>query len=141
MNNGHFLIFVAIVAVAVAYLFQLWARHQRRLMIHRERLAALEKGMELPPVEHEIQRGSWNVQRLLLLAGLCWISVGVALFMALNELAFEPPLQFPWGVDAGGVSWFEVQVRPGMRSLGLAPIGIGVAHIVVFFVGRRREGP
>jgi hypothetical protein len=132
------IIVIAIVVLLVAYLFQLWARHQRRLMIHRERLAALEKGMELPPVEHEIQRGSSNVQRLLLLAGLCWVSVGVALFMTLNELA-GGDLSVPIGVERSGFTWASVHVHAGLRPLGLAPIGIGLSHIVVYFVGRRRD--
>jgi hypothetical protein len=132
------IIVIAIVVLLVAYLFQLWARHQRRLMIHRERLAALEQGMELPPVEHEIQRGSSNVQRLLLLAGLCWVSVGVALFMTLNELA-GGDLSVPIGVERSGFTWASVHVHAGLRPLGLAPIGIGLSHIVVYFVGRRRD--
>jgi hypothetical protein len=139
MNSGPFLIFVAIVALAVAYLFQLWARHQRRLMIHRERLAAIEKGVEPPALEQELRRGSGNVQRLLLLAGLCWVSVGVALFMTLNELA-GGDLFLPIGVDGSGFTWASVHVHSGLRPLSLAPIGIGIAHIVVYFVGRRREG-
>jgi hypothetical protein len=131
-------IVIAIVVLLVAYLFQLWARHQRRLMIHRERLAALEKGIELPPLVEEIQRGSFNVQRLLLLAGLCWVSVGVALFMTLNELA-GGDVSVPIGVDGSGFTWAEVHVRAGFRPLGLAPIGIGLSHIVVYLVGRRRD--
>ena len=137
MYNGHFLIFVTIVVLGAAYLFQLWARHQRRLMIHRERLAAIEKGVEPPALEHDIQRGSWNVQRLLLLAGLCWVSVGVALFMALNELA-GGDLYLPVGFEASGLTWVSIHVRSGLRPLALAPIGIGIAHIVVYVVGRRR---
>ena len=137
MNKFGVLIPVAILVVMVAYVFQLWARHQRRLMIHQERLAAIEKGIELPPVEQEIQRGSWNVQRLLLLAGLCWISVGVALFMTLDELA-GGEISLPIGVDASGFTWASLHVHQGLRPLGLAPIGIGLSHIVVFFVGRRR---
>jgi hypothetical protein len=131
-------IVTAIVVLLIAYLFQLWARHQRRLMIHRERLTALEKGVELPPVEHEIQRGSSNVQRLLLLAGLCWVSVGVALYMTLNELA-GGDLSLPIGVEGSGFTWAPVHVHSGLRPLALAPIGIGIAHIVVYFAGRRRE--
>jgi hypothetical protein len=132
------IIVIAIVVLLVAYLFQLWARHQRRLMIHRESLAALEKGVELPPLVEEVQRGSFNVQRLLLLAGLCWISVGVALFMTLNELA-GGDLSFPIGVEASGFTWASVHVRSELRPLGLAPIGIGLSHIIVYFVGRRRD--
>ncbi|HZI79002.1 MAG TPA: hypothetical protein VFD69_05795 [Vicinamibacterales bacterium] len=140
MSHPLSLIATALVVLLVAYLFQLWTRHQRRLMIHQERLAALEKGVEVPPlVEQEIRRGSWNVQRLLLLAGLCWISVGVALLMTLNELA-GGDLSFPIGVEASGFTWASVHVRSGLRPLALAPIGIGISHIVVYFVGRRREG-
>ena len=128
----------AIIGLLTAYLFQLWARHHRRLMIHRERLAALEKGVELPPLAEEIQRGSSNVQRLLLLAGLCWLSVGVALFMTLNELA-GGEISVPIGVDSSGFTWASVHVRAGVRPLALAPIGIGLSHIIVYFVGRRRD--
>jgi hypothetical protein len=143
MQRGAPVIIVTVIVVGLltAYLFQLWVRHQRRLMIHRERLAAIEKGVEPPALEQELRRGSSNVQRLLLLAGLCWISVGLALFMAIHALSGESPLHLPWGVDSHGVQWFEVRVRPGMRPLALAPIGIGVSHIVVYFLGQRREGP
>ena len=85
-DPGGFIIISVILASAATYIFQMWARHQRRLMIHRERLAAIEKGVELPPLEQEMQKRSWNVQRVLLLAGLVWISVGVASFPLLNRL-------------------------------------------------------
>lgn len=140
MSKVAGLVLVGVVPLLVAYLFQLWARHQRRLMIHRERLAALEKGLELPPLLDEMQRGSFNVQRLLLLAGLCWISVGVALFVAINELS-GGPVRIPWGQEwsTGHPNFVDLQVRPGMRGLALAPIGIGLSHLIVYFVGRRKE--
>ena len=60
---------VAVVIVAViGYLaFRQWLQLSRRTMIHRERLAAIEKGVDLPPLEQEAQRRSWNIQRFLLL--------------------------------------------------------------------------
>ena len=97
----------------VAYLFQLWARHHRRLMIHRERLVALEKGVEPPPlVEEEIERTAWNVQRVILLAGLCWLSVGIALFGAINELSGQT-LRIPWGIEnsTGQTIFVEIPLR------------------------------
>jgi len=132
---------ITILVLLTAYLFQLWARHHRRLMIHRERLAALEKGVELPPLVEEIQRRSFNVQRLLLLAGLCWVSVGVALFVTLDELAGGPAIQLPWGSEwsTGHPIWIDVQVRPGVRWLAFAPIGIGLSHLIVYLTGRRQE--
>jgi hypothetical protein len=129
---------VVVVALLAAYLFQLWIRHQRRLIIHRERLAALEKGVDLPPLVEEMQRGSFNVQRLLLLAGLCWVSVGVALFMTLIGLA-GGDLSLPIGFEASGFTWASVHVHSGFYPLGLAPIGIGLSHIIVYLVGRHRD--
>lgn len=135
------LMLAAIIGLLAVYLFQLWSQHYRRLMVHRERLAAFEKGVEfLPLVEQEIQRTSWNVQRLILLAGLCWISIGIALFGAINE-ALGQSFQLPWGSEFsnGHPIWVEIQVRPGMRWLAFAPVGIGLSHLAVYFTGRRRD--
>jgi hypothetical protein len=118
---------IALVSIAlIAYLgFRQWLRHDRRSMVHRERLAALEKGAEMPALEQEIQRGNWNVQRILLLAGLCWISVGVGAFVVLSVLiAHAPPEQAP----PQGIQW-----------IGLALVGIGASHLAVYAVGRNRE--
>ena len=141
MNKLPLLVGVTIVVLLLAYLFQLWGRHHRRLMIHRERLAALDKGLDLPPLEQELQRSGWNVQRLLLLAGLCWLSMGISLFATLLGLEGGPPFQLPWGSEwsTGHPVWVEVQVRDGMQWLALAPIGIGLSHLVVYFTGKHQE--
>src|SRR5688500_7170721 len=82
----------ASIAVVFAFLgFGMWLRQQRRVMIHRERLAALEKGLEPPPpLEREWSRIGWNVQRLLLLAGLVWISVGIGFYLVFNAIVNNP---------------------------------------------------
>ena len=36
---------IVIVAIIVFIAFRQWLRHQQRVMMHRERLAAIEKGM------------------------------------------------------------------------------------------------
>jgi len=133
LDPGGFIIFSLILAIAATYIFQMWARHQRRLMIHRERLAAIEKGIELPPLEQEIQKRSWNVQRVVMLAGLVWISLGIAAFPLLRGLGgqsivspwdpYSPPFKIPFGLE-----W-----------IGVALIGIGLSHLVTYVVGRRRE--
>src|ERR1041385_8731271 len=83
-----------IAAVAIALVgyaaYREWLRHQRRTLIHRERLAALDKGVELPPLEQEQKRSSWNVQRTLLLAGLVWLSLGVGVFVTLSAIIASP---------------------------------------------------
>ena len=133
MDGGGAIILMVILVVTATHIFQIWARHQRRLMIHRERLAAIEKGIELPPLETEIQGRSWNVQRLLLLAGLVWISLGVATYPLMLRLGGHT-IQPPW--EAPGHS---ISVPYGLEWIGVALGGIGVAHIVTFLVGRQRE--
>lgn len=119
---------VAVVMVAViAYLgFHEWLRHQRRNLIHRERLAAIEKGVEVPPLEHEAHRRAWNVQRFLLLAGLIWISLGVAAYVTLSALIASP-------ANA------KLEIPVGIQWVGLAPAAIGISHLFVYLVGKRAE--
>ena len=122
---------VAIVAVAlIVYIgFRQWLQHQRRMMLHRERLVAAEKGVELPAVQQDAQRSSWNVERILLLAGLSWISLGLGASIVLSALVF--------GAKIGPSSANELP--PGIEWIGVAPIGIGLSHLVVYFVERRRN--
>ena len=53
-------------------------------------VAAVEKGVELPPLEQEVRRNTWNVQRIILLAGLTWISIGIGAFVTLSALLAFP---------------------------------------------------
>jgi hypothetical protein len=138
--EGPAIVIALVLGGVTVYVFQLWVRHQRRLMVHRERLAAIEKGIELPPVEQEMQRRSWNVQRLLLFAGLVWISIGVAVFPVLVQIA-NRSFRMPWGYTHDGNPFFADMVIPnGVEWIALAPIGIGLSHVIVYVVGRQKEG-
>ena len=119
----------AIVMVAViGYLaFRQWLQLNRRNMVHRERLAAIEKGVDLPQLEQETRRSSWNVQRFLLLAGFIWLSVGIGAFATLSAL-----LAHPTPVTQG--------IPQGMQWIGLAPACIGLSHLIVYQIGKRKEG-
>ena len=111
--------FVLLVAVLLAFLgFQHWLRYRGRLLLHRERLAAIEKGVELPPVEEELRRRSLGVQRVLILAGLVWVSLGV-------------------GALSGDVS--SLIGNPVSRPLGIALVGIGLSHLVVAVIAGRQD--
>src|SRR3954451_7614486 len=77
---------IVVVALIAFIAFRQYLSHHRRIMIHRERIAAIEKGVPLPPVEQEIRRSNVNVQRILLLAGLIWIVLGVAGFVAVSSI-------------------------------------------------------
>lgn len=116
-----------VIVAAIGFLaFRQWLQLNRRAMIHRERLAAIEKGLDLPTVELEIRRSSWNVQRLLLLAGLVWVSIGVAALVTLSAVLAHPTPA-------------TVELPQGIQWIGLAPICIGLSHLVVYAVGKRKD--
>ena len=122
--------FAASLAVIFAFLgFGMWLRQQRRVMIHRERLAAIEKGLEpVQPVELEAHRITFNVQRLLLLAGLIWISVGIGFYMVFAAIVANPnPLS-------------SQAVPYGIQYAGFGMIGVGLSHLVAYAAGRNKEG-
>jgi len=117
----------AVVIALIAYAaYRQRLRHQRRTLVHRERLAAIEKGVDLPPLEQEQQRRSWNVQRTLLLAGLIWLSLGICAFVTLSVIIASP-------ANA------KLEVPPGIQWIGLGPAAIGVSHLVVYLAGKRKE--
>ncbi len=116
---------LVIVALIAYVAFRQWLQHHRRIMLHRERMAAIEKGVEVPPLEQEAHRHSWNVQRILLLAGAIWVAIGVGAFATLVA------------VISSGNTW----ILPGTQYLSLIPIGIGIAHLITYWAGARRETP
>jgi hypothetical protein len=120
--------FVAIVGILTVYVaFRQWMQHDRRIMVHRERLAAIEKGIELPPLEQEVQRTRWNVQRFLLWLGCLDIAVGIGLFILLSVMMSFPPNKF------------TEDLPRGIQYVGVIPVGMGIAHLIAYFVEIRRE--
>ena len=116
-----------IVALIGYIAFRHFLQFSRRQMIHRERLAAIEKGVDLPPLEQEVRRSSFNVQRFLLLAGLIWVSLGVGAFAVLSSLLAyhsESVEHLPQGIQ-----WILALVR--LVSASLAPGGVS---------GRKEQG-
>ena len=134
---GLSLVIVALIGFAA---FNLWLRQQRRLMAHRERLAAVEKGLELPAHALDPRPNAWNVQRILLLAGLCWIAIGFGTIAVLTQvIANAPPIPPP----GSGVQYWQIPsesfIPKGFHLIGLIPLGLGLAHLIVYFVERRRQ--
>jgi hypothetical protein len=95
------------------------------MMSHRERLATIEKGLDLPPVEQETHRITFNVQRLLLLFGLVWISVGIGFFLVFSTMLSHP-------------TEFTRDVPYGIQYVGVGMIGIGLSHLVAYVAGRNQ---
>jgi hypothetical protein len=117
---------IVIVALIVYVAFRNLLAHKRRELIHRERMLALEKGVVLPPAEQELRRTNINVQRILLLSGLIWLALGIATFVTL------------FAVQNAGSSQFADDLPRGIHLVGIAPIGIGIAHLIVLLVGKNK---
>jgi hypothetical protein len=94
-------------------------RKRRRLMElhHAERMAAIERGMELPPLPLGLIDGrSARRRRTSLLPGLVWLFVGLALLISMQTISDEEAM------------------------LGLIPTGVGLAYLIYYFVeGRKIE--
>jgi hypothetical protein len=92
--------------------------HKRRRLMelhHAERMAAIERGMELPPLPLELLNGSRR-RSTSLLPGLVWFFVGIGVMIAMR---------------ATGES-------EGM--IGLVPAGVGLAYLIYYFAeGRKIE--
>ena len=117
---------IIIVALIAYFAFRQWMQHHRRILISRERLAAIERGVELPALEQEVKRSSWNVQRILLLCGLIWIALGVTVFTVLSLIVAFPQES-------------TKDIPRGLQYIGIAPLGIGIAHLITYWVGAMRE--
>ena len=95
-------------------------RRRRRLMElnHAERMAAIERGMEIPALPVE-PLGARAASRSTLLPGLIWLWVGVALMIGLHGL--------------NGPSGSR-----GLSVWGLVPTAVGIAYLIYYFIEGRQ---
>ena len=94
-------------------------RKRRRLMElhHAQRMAAIERGMEVPPLPLELIDGRSNRRRSSLLPGLVWFFIGLAMVAGSMIIGDDLPVVF-----------------------GLVPLGIGIAYLIYYAVeGRHLE--
>ena len=85
---------------------------------HQERMAAIEKGIDCPPWPDRLLADDETPAppRRHLLTGLVWLFIGLAAMVAVYAT-------------------FDLS-----RALfGLIPVGIGLAHLIYYFVEGRRE--
>jgi hypothetical protein len=96
-------------------------RKRRRLMElhHTERMAAIERGMEIPPLPIELIDGrSPKRRRTSLLPGLVWFFIGLAVVIGSQSMHDD---------DMPVIT-------------GLIPLGIGLAYLIYYFIeGRKIE--
>jgi hypothetical protein len=105
---------VAMLAIYLGY------RKRKELLdhYHEERMAAIEKGIECPPWPDQLL-GDENTPaspRRHLLKGLVWLFIGL-----------------------GGMGAVYVAVGHDQALWGLIPAGIGLAHLIYYFVEGRKE--
>lgn len=87
---------------------------------HRERLAAIDKGMEVPPLPPELFDGRSGLRppKSYLLRGLIWSAVGIGILVGTRDLLDEA------------------------YRLGLIPLLVGIAYLIYHFVeGRKLVDP
>jgi hypothetical protein len=123
--------FPLIIASVLGFVgFRQWLRHQQRAMVHRERLAALEKGADLPAWPDEApSRFDFGLDSFLLLSGLIWLAIGLGGMFAAWLIVSDPKVQrLP---DA---------VPESIALIGVPVALIGVAHLIVYRAQRRKGG-
>jgi hypothetical protein len=129
-------------------------RFRRRELLHKERMAALEKGVALPDLT-DIEAGP----RVYLLRGMIWLLSGIALSVFLLVLV-STIHQIPKSAQArfqeantiarlGGTAEQikqiqddtgpEVPVPYSVALIGLVPIGVGVAYLIFHRVETARS--
>ena len=122
---GAFLVPIGIVAVTSYF------SHKRLELIHRERMAAIEKGMvppgELPdPGKEEEKRQKEEARKTppdYLRTGLFWLCPGAGLVIF--------SLMFLADVHAG--------IRLPIMGVSFACAGVGAAYLAIYFVEQERK--
>ena len=92
-------------------------RKEMFALYHQERMAAIEKGIELPPLPAEFfaEDGKSPSPHGRLLTGLVWLFIGLALMLAL------------YFTDSRGAVF------------GLIPTAIGLAYLIYYFAVGKKE--
>jgi hypothetical protein len=109
---------ISVTASLAALIIWILVWHRRRVhevdCRHKERMAAIEKGLELPP-ESLPQPAQMPPRARYLLRGLIWLGVGLALTFGVRDW---------FGTQIGGCGWIVVAV--------------GAAYLIFYFVEGRK---
>lgn len=122
-------VFIPIIAIVMGIgmgMLSTWSEHRRRSQLmeqsHRERMAALEKGLPMPEIPANLvsgKRDDANPRNASLRAmrfGLMMLGIGVVLFFALQRVTND-----------------------NVELFGLIPAVIGAANLVYAYLLSRRE--
>jgi hypothetical protein len=114
------ILFVAVSLAALIVWIVVWYRRRKHEIDcrHKERMAAIEKGLELPP-ESLPQPEQMPPRSRYLLRGLIWLGVGLA-------------------ITFGGRGWLHAP----MGGSGWIAVAVGAAYLIFYFVeGRKTAAP
>jgi hypothetical protein len=121
MDEDTFAIFIPIVAIvmslSIPIVYMLVDYRRRRDLVdahHRERMAAIERGMEIPPLPESLYKPNRRPRHLL--TGMIWFFLGAGIFVSLGALA---------GREVG--------------FLGFVPGGVGIAYLLYYLIEGRHE--
>jgi hypothetical protein len=123
MDEDVVAVFIPIVAIimslSIPIVYAIIDYRRRRDIIdahHKERMAAIDRGIELAPLPESFYLSLKPARRSsYLLPGLVWLFIGIGLFIALGAVA---------GDD--------------VRYFGLIPAGVGAALLIYYFVEGRK---
>jgi hypothetical protein len=120
-------IMIPIIAIVMGIgigMLALWLDYRRKrdvyALFHKERMAAIEKGIEVPPLPadffNDYNRGRQRTLTDYLRKGLVWLFIGAAVVLALFNSG-----------DKENSLW------------GLIPAGFGLANLLYYFIAQRQE--
>jgi len=124
MNEDAIAVFIPIIAIFMSLLipivYAITDYRRRRDIVeahHKERIAAIERGMEIPPLPEAFFKPlEKNDRPRHLLIGMIWLFVGIGVGVFLYAVA---------GDD--------------VAAIGLIPAGVGLAFLAYYFIEGRNE--
>src|SRR5438477_4174245 len=145
MRGVDVLMFLVIMAVIIV-LPSLFMRYKWQTLRHRERMAALEKGAQLPL--EPIENAPWTA-RIYMLRGLIWLFSGIAVVIFVGALSLtdietdtlESRMWRAQEMRRMGIpeeQWKRLINEPaqqhqripvGLALIGLIPAGVGLAYL------------
>ena len=123
MSDDAFAVFIPITAIimslSIQIVFAIVDYRRRRDVVeahHKERLAAIERGTDIPPLPESFYNPQRSRRPRHLLTGMIWLFVGIAICVALGQVAGEEVMYF-----------------------GLIPAGVGLAFLLYYLIEGRKE--
>jgi hypothetical protein len=141
-----------VLSAAAIIIWSLVLRYKRQQLRHQERMAAIEKGAELPAEPAARPPAPWS-PRIYLLRGLIWLFtgaglsafiLGIALSVGPRQSTYEDRLWRANNLRHQGATEDEVKqflnskdaerrgLPEGLALIGLIPMGVGLAYIIYY---------